>query len=1440
MLKKSLISLIASQTYLFGAWINLTPCGWDDDCAISSDVSVEGVYGVGGGKLSINQGATITNSGSVTIYHNGDFDIENSGNIVFTENSSSNSGIYAFTTNDLNINNSGTIENKSSNKAAILVGGGGKINSITNSGTISSNGYGILSGSEDSSFGVDSIGKITNTGTISTTSGQNAIYGFGTIESIDNNQGGKITGINVSNTITNLNNYGIIEGNVVAKKITKLNNAGSISGDLIVEDEIESVDGTGSIGGRFILAGGDNKDISIKHNLGSGFVIQSDKDRITNETQLISNSAVAFEVNANVGEIINKNTIQSSANKPSLQVASDKVVKKLENQSTGKILGEEGIVNSGKIVMLDNLGDITKFNNQGELENLNNQKNISNLTNQSNIDKIDNSGNIADIKNQGQIDNLNNKNIITSIDNIKNIQTINNQSKITTINNQGSIDEIINEKDINNISNKHIIDSIKNQGKIVMLDNLGDITKFNNQGELENLNNQKEINSISNQGKIDILNNQGSISSLDNKDEISNLINTHNITTLNNSNKIDNINNQKDINSISNQSKITTINNQGSIDEIINEKDINNISNKHIIDSIKNQGKIVMLDNFGDITKFNNQGRLENLNNQKNISNLTNQSNIDKIDNSGNIADIKNQGQIDNLNNKNIITSIDNIKNIQTINNQGKIDSINNQNSITSINNQGEIANLQNFKTIGGGKIGINNSNKIGSLINHGTITAKIGLDNSGVIDKIDNQGVIAGDKFGINNSSVISNLINSGTISGKEAAINNEGVIEKLTLMPSSKLLSDSQTIIKNSGIIGEIDSQIQIDKKTSIVIDNDSVLSRVNIKTDMSGLDYGVKNSGEITDLIINANLEGENHAGISNNNTISKITNSSTLSGYNGIYNDNYIGTIENNGTIISHSSTAIYNDGTIDKIDNNGKIVGDIINNSPNTIKQLINSGEITGNMINNAGMNVGLYTQDKAIENKGKIAGIINHGTIRAKKYGIYNDTGANISNLANYGKIIFKDQNGAQIYNNGNIDITMWGISLGGTSLSSIDTTNGNANIDDRIFVAGDNVDGIKFGSNSIMVSSGSSTGGVYALDNMVLKHNGTSYIGVGDEIGINCDMLVFNNNGIMNMTCITLAGGGQAINIISNKAKVDIPRVWINNHTISSNTHMDILRKLNLTNFDLSSDDWVGFATPYASHTKLNLQNGKATTNTYGALIGASKTLDIGAMVALYTGYEYASTNMPRSSSLDDRSYYTGVSYYGELNLLDRIDAYVKLHSAYKYTKSKIVKLDEAKTTTLEYLNSDRARLSSIGASAALGVNIYQNNNTISPELSLGYDRINISNYTLGYEEYAKSHLNLPNLSASIAWQKDYENIYTTAKIGVKRLLNDTHKTALKYQNLNMDKADTKLINTYIDTSLALGCKVDDNTNLSIIYYGNYANEAKSHSIMAQMESKF
>ncbi len=1036
--------------------------------------------------------------------------------------------------------------------------------------------------------------------------------------------------------------------------------------------------------------------------------------------------------------------------------------------------------------MLDNLGDITKFNNQGRLENLNNQKNISNLTNQSNIDKIDNSGNIADIKNQGQIDNLNNKNIITSIDNIKNIQTINNQGKIDRLNNQGSISSLDNKDKISNLANQSNIDKIDNSGNI------------------------------------------------------SNLINTHTITTLNNSNKIDNINNQKDINSISNQSKITTINNQGSIDEIINEKDINNISNKHIIDSIKNQGKIVMLDNLGDITKFNNQGRLENLNNQKNISNLTNQSNIDKIDNSGNIADIKNQGQIDNLNNKNIITSIDNIKNIQTINNQGKIDSINNQNSITSINNQGEIANLQNFKTIGGGKIGINNSNKIGSLINHGTITAKIGLDNSGVIDKIDNQGVIAGDKFGINNSSVISNLINSGTISGKEAAINNEGVIEKLTLMPSSKLLSDSQTIIKNSGIIGEIDSQIQIDKKTSIVIDNDSVLSRVNIKTDMSGLDYGVKNSGEITDLIINANLEGENHAGISNNNTISKITNSSTLSGYNGIYNDNYIGTIENNGTIISHSSTAIYNDGTIDKIDNNGKIVGDIINNSPNTIKQLINSGEIIGNMINNAGMNVGLYTQDKAIENKGKIAGIINHGTIRAKKYGIYNDTGANISNLANYGKIIFKDQNGAQIYNNGNIDITMWGISLGGTSLSSIDTTNGNANIDDRIFVAGDNVDGIKFGNNSIIVSSGSSTGGVHALDNMVLKHNGTSYIGVGDEIGINCDTLVFNNNGIMNMTCITLAGGGQAINIISNKAKVDIPRVWINNHTISSNTHMDILRKLNLTNFDLSSDDWVGFATPYASHTKLNLQNGKATTNTYGALIGASKTLDIGAMVALYTGYEYASTNMPRSSSLDDRSYYTGVSYYGELNLLDRIDAYVKLHSAYKYTKSKIVKLDEARTTTLEYLNSDRARLSSIGASAALGVNIYQNNNTISPELSLGYDRINISNYTLGYEEYAKSHLNLPNLSASIAWQKDYENIYTTAKIGVKRLLSDTHKTALKYQNLNMDKTDTKLINTYIDTSLALGCKVDDNTNLSIIYYGNYANEAKSHSIMAQMESKF
>lgn len=215
-----------------------------------------------------------------------------------------------------------------------------------------------------------------------------------------------------------------------------------------------------------------------------------------------------------------------------------------------------------------------------------------------------------------------------------------------------------------------------------------------------------------------------------------------------------------------------------------------------------------------------------------------------------------------------------------------------------------------------------------------------------------------------------------------------------------------------------------------------------------------------------------------------------------GKSGIINGGS-GTIQtlNNSGEITGDSYGIYNDDTIGTFINSGTIDGDIYNTSPNTLKALKNSGNINGIIHNPATGVIGSDTQEFAIENTGTIKGINNAGTIIAKKYAINNKSG-DITSVSNSGTVIFKDKDGAQIYNNAGAKttITSWNINLNKSAsefndLSKIDTTNGNsAYADERIFVGGD-LSGISFAPNSIIVKTNQQA--TYDLSYLILQNNG-------------------------------------------------------------------------------------------------------------------------------------------------------------------------------------------------------------------------------------------------------------------------------------------------------------------------------------------------------------
>jgi len=320
----------------------------------------------------------------------------------------------------------------------------------------------------------------------------------------------------------------------------------------------------------------------------------------------------------------------------------------------------------------------------------------------------------------------------------------------------------------------------------------------------------------------------------------------------------------------------------------------------------------------------------------------------------------------------------------------------------------GLIGTIINSGTVSGDN-GISNAGTISIINNSGDIVATTyGLYSSGYISSLDNDAAISGGRFGVYNGSTLAVLTNSGTISGGEDAgianvsymstINNSGTIDGQAGISFS---DGGAYLIDNSGVISGIDSGLILSTSSHLsVLNNSGTISGYH-----SGLDVNedsvidtLNNTGSISGIYGNdavfrtINNDGHIASGISlYASTLTVLENSGSIGigaddvlcgGGLCISGGSNVGTIVNDGSMVSYWSGISAYGSTIGDIINNGSIIGGYsgISSSGGTIGTIYNYGLIQGTGEDYWGE---IYEAPKAIyiSNNPNFSYLNNYGTI---------------------------------------------------------------------------------------------------------------------------------------------------------------------------------------------------------------------------------------------------------------------------------------------------------------------------------------------------------------------------------------------------------------------------------------------------------------------------
>ena len=248
-------------------------------------------------------------------------------------------------------------------------------------------------------------------------------------------------------------------------------------------------------------------------------------------------------------------------------------------------------------------------------------------------------------------------------------------------------------------------------------------------------------------------------------------------------------------------------------------------------------------------------------------------------------------------------------------------------------------------------------------------------------------------------------------------------------------------------------------------------------------------------------------------------------------------------------------------------------------------------------------------------------------------------------------------------------------------------------------------------------------------------------------------------------------------------------------------------------------------YVMPYYRSTSVDLAGGSSLdADTYGIVLGGNKNLGNAGVIGLFLGYENADGSANNLDTEDD-TFFGGINYYKTLGGTSTYDYFVKGMLRLANTSSDLTR----KGQTYETSSADTF---SYGLEANVGMNFYNGIHTITPEVGLSYDRVEVDGFKLNGVDYNDNNINLVVGKIGLNWLAQFtESVSTNVGFGIRYNFNDDFDTSLRISNGAVYSTNTDLGDFYYYLNLGVNVALTQNWELGVMYNGDFSSDASSHS---------
>ncbi|MDY5557918.1 autotransporter domain-containing protein, partial [Helicobacter sp.] len=247
-------------------------------------------------------------------------------------------------------------------------------------------------------------------------------------------------------------------------------------------------------------------------------------------------------------------------------------------------------------------------------------------------------------------------------------------------------------------------------------------------------------------------------------------------------------------------------------------------------------------------------------------------------------------------------------------------------------------------------------------------------------------------------------------------------------------------------------------------------------------------------------------------------------------------------------------------------------------------------------------------------------------------------------------------------------------------------------------------------------------------------------------------------------------------------------------------------------------------YVMPYYRSTSVDLAEGSLDADTYGIILGGNKNLGNAGVIGLFLGYENADGSSNTVDTEDD-TFFGGINYYKTLGGTSTYDYFVKGMLRLANTSSDVTRKGQTYGTS----SSDTF---SYGLEANVGMNFYNGIHTITPEVGLSYDRVEVDGFKLNGVDYSDNNINLVVGKIGLNWLAQFtESVSTNVGFGIRYNFNDDFDTSLRIANGEVYSTNTDLGDFYYYLNLGVNVALTQNWELGVMYNGDFSSDASSHS---------